>query len=683
MKTNFEMDNRVKSIVKRAAKQYQEYTGMKNRALTVDFLLYKLLDDSKSKLIKFMFQEGCFRDSFSDKNEYDEVNYTDFIEKLDDFYKQIRTLEEEKINSFYKEKNCENIYSIELTEVLEEAKELADRKKLEKIDEYALTIALINYRYSPIWKVLQEITMNDSYRDLVDYFSEERYLAEKMNEFEETNSTEISKEVVTQKSIGKKDKAEEMFKCMNEHFNKNGPQIIRGRETEIEKVFTILQKMTTRNVVLTGEPGVGKTAIAEGIAERIVKGTCPKEFIGKKVMSLDLNSVMENTSYVGQFQEKMKKLTQYLENHEEVIMFIDEFHNIIGAGRSKDSSYDFSNAIKPMLASGKVQVIAATTEEEYKKWICHDGALKRRFEKVEVKEPQIDKLYEMLLGKIEQLSKYHNVTVTEEIFKEVVSQAQGFYYDKKNPSKTVDLLDTAMVFAKNKNKKTLDILSILEVNKEKFKTFNKMKELDEEEVLRTAYHEAGHYIFHKHYCEKFEKVTLISIIPADDYMGINCLEKNGIFVRSKRHELVEQIAEMLSGDIATKLKCKEGDAGKSSDLEVATNICRKMVLQYGMQVNRTENSSLGKYNSFANTGKVVFENLSNEQKNELSAQTDKLLKEATELAREFIKNHEVQLDIIAKGLMQKGTLTGTQAENLYDGKLTLEDLPKSGVELIK
>lgn len=667
MKTKFKMDNRVKEIVRSATKELKKLTSKNSKELTSDVLLYIILKDEKALLTQYLIHKKhiCADGTYEPEDEIDlDVEYEEFKVSMEEmFYWAIRT-NEERINNFYTKKNETSKFSEEVTGILSFAEEMARNKGQKEIDEQALSVSLVQ-NHNVLWDYWMDMNFQ-FYDDLIKYFTERRYLDGKIEEFKKEKE---------EKPV-KQDTDESMFFCLNDKFDKDSPKIIRGREVEIEKAFVILQKMTTRNVVLIGEPGVGKSAIAEGIAECIVKETCPKEFIGKKVMSLDINSLMENTSFVGQFEQKVKKLTKYLEDHQEVIMFIDEMHNIIGAGRSKDSSYDFANGIKPLLVSGKARVIGATTEAEYEKWISKDGALKRRFEKIEVEEPKSEELYEMLGGKIYQLSKYHNVSVSKEIFNVVVSYASGMNYTVANPARTVDLLDTSMVIAKSNRKNELDVQSILEVYRENIKKYNILKKEHYEYLHATAYHEVGHYLLHQEFSKKFDKVTFVSIIPADDYLGVNVFEANEIIYRHTKQEFIERIAIYLAGDVATELKFGEGDAGKSADLQNATRTARTMVLQYGMQT--VESSTLGSRNGF-----VDVDSLSDQQKNDLAKQTDELLESGYQLAKEVLQRQNEKLELLAEALMQEGALDGKTMEGLYKGEITLGELPKSGIELIK
>ena len=468
-----------------------------------------------------------------------------------------------------------------------------------------------------------------------------------------------------------------IFTPLNDKFQKKGPKIILERKDEIEKVFITFQKMTTRNVILIGEPGVGKTAIAEGLAESIVKGKCPEEFKDNIVLSLDLNGLIKDTKYVGEKEKRFYELKLYLEKHENVILFIDEIHTIVGAGKSENDSFDLANALKPILTNGTTKIIGATTNAEYKKYFAKDGALKRRFEVIEVKEPKIKKLYKMLKGRICQLEQKHGVKVTKEAFDKVVAEASGYDFNVANPSRTVDLLDTAMVISKNHGEEILSTRSILEVHKSNIKEFKKINKRD---LKSTAYHEAGHYILWRAANNKFTNVTLLSIIPSGDYVGVTCYEEKEGCTNKDRGEYINKIAELLAGGIASELKGYKRDSGPSNDRERATMIARNMIINFGMQL---EESSLGTKNSFLENGEMNFEFLSDKQKEDLAKQTDAILKEAYEKANRILKRKDKQLEIIAQALMKQGSLTREQLDLLYKGKIKVEDLPDPEWKLIK
>ena len=215
-----------------------------------------------------------------------------------------------------------------------------------------------------------------------------------------------------------------------------------GRETEIDRVIQILSRRSKNNPCLIGEPGVGKTAIVEGIAERIMGGMIPDTVLGKRVVSLDLSGIVAGSKYRGEFEERIKKVLAEVAKAGNVLLFIDEIHTIIGAGGA-EGAIDASNILKPALARGEVQVIGATTIEEYRKYIEKDAALERRFQPVVVEEPTEEEAISILKGLRGQYESHHHVTITDEAVEAAVRLSARYINDRFLPDKAIDLMDEA------------------------------------------------------------------------------------------------------------------------------------------------------------------------------------------------------------------------------------------------
>ncbi len=214
-----------------------------------------------------------------------------------------------------------------------------------------------------------------------------------------------------------------------------------GRENEVKRVIEILNRRTKNNPVLIGEPGVGKTAIAEGLALKIAEGSVPAKLQSKEVYLLDVASLVSNTGIRGQFEERMKQLIAELQARKNVILFIDEIHQLVGAG-SAEGSMDAGNILKPALARGELQLVGATTLAEYRQ-IEKDGALERRFQPVIVNEPTIDEAVEILKGLKERYESYHNVSYSEDALVAAVELSHRYVQDRFLPDKAIDLMDEA------------------------------------------------------------------------------------------------------------------------------------------------------------------------------------------------------------------------------------------------
>ena len=215
-----------------------------------------------------------------------------------------------------------------------------------------------------------------------------------------------------------------------------------GRDNEINRVIQILSRRTKNNPVLIGEPGVGKTAIAEGLAQRIVTQNVPEILRNKRIISLSLTAMVAGAKYRGEFEERLKKAIDEVQKHDDMIIFIDELHTLIGAGAS-EGSMDAANILKPALARGTFQVIGATTLDEYKKHIEKDAALERRFQPVLVGEPSEEEALEILKGLRDRYEAFHKAKITDEALKAAVELSSRYISDRFLPDKAIDVMDEA------------------------------------------------------------------------------------------------------------------------------------------------------------------------------------------------------------------------------------------------
>ena len=215
-----------------------------------------------------------------------------------------------------------------------------------------------------------------------------------------------------------------------------------GRSTEIERVMVVLSRRTKNNPVLIGEPGVGKTAVVEGLAQKIVAGDVPETLRGKQVYSLDLGSMVAGSRYRGDFEERLKKVLKEIKTRGDIVLFIDEIHTIVGAG-SSDGALGASDMLKPMLARGELQTIGATTTDEYRKYIEKDAALERRFQPIQVAEPSIAETIEILKGLRARYENHHHVTITDGALQSAAELSSRYIQDRNLPDKAIDLIDEA------------------------------------------------------------------------------------------------------------------------------------------------------------------------------------------------------------------------------------------------
>ena len=243
------------------------------------------------------------------------------------------------------------------------------------------------------------------------------------------------------------------------------------REKEVKRLIEVLCRRTKNNPILIGKAGVGKTAIVEELARLIIKEEVPNNIIGKKIISLDMASAVSGTKYRGEFEERMKKILKELEDNEDIILFIDEIHTLVGAGGA-EGAIDASNILKPALARGKIRCIGATTYDEYKKFIEKDSALERRFQKIVIEEPTVEQTKNILLKIKPIYERYHHVKIDNKIIDKIITLSEKYIYDRNRPDKCIDILDevcSKVNIKEDKNTKNIKELknTLNKINKEK------------------------------------------------------------------------------------------------------------------------------------------------------------------------------------------------------------------------
>jgi len=223
-----------------------------------------------------------------------------------------------------------------------------------------------------------------------------------------------------------------------------------GRARETERLITILSRRTKNNPVLLGEPGVGKTAIVEGLAQRIVREDVPDNLLDKRVVMLDMTAIVAGTKYRGQFEERLTALIREITKQGNIIAFIDELHMLVGAGSAEGGAMDAANILKPALARGELHLIGATTLEEYRKHIEKDSALERRFQTVLVKEPSVKDTVAILKGLRSYYEKHHGVKISDEVIESAVYMSDRYVADRFMPDKAIDVIDEAAALVRVK-----------------------------------------------------------------------------------------------------------------------------------------------------------------------------------------------------------------------------------------
>ena len=276
---------------------------------------------------------------------------------------------------------------------------------------------------------------------------------------DETKSAEKGEEKKSAEKHKKKRKKFMEQYCTNltEKARAGQIDVIIGRDKELYRTIQILSRRSKNNPCLIGEPGVGKTAIAEGLAMKIAEGKAPARLLDKEIYLLDLTGLVAGTQFRGQFESRVKGLVSEIKEAGNIILFIDEIHNLVGAGDSAEGSMNAANILKPALSRGEIQVIGATTFKEYRKYIEKDAALERRFQPVTIEEPSLAESEEILMGVKGYYEGFHNVTISDDIVKKAVLLSERYVTDRYLPDKAIDLLDEACACASLANKAVDDL----------------------------------------------------------------------------------------------------------------------------------------------------------------------------------------------------------------------------------
>ncbi len=245
---------------------------------------------------------------------------------------------------------------------------------------------------------------------------------------------------------GEKSKSSKLLDQFGRNFTRQAAEgkldPVVGRQTEIERIMQILSRRQKNNPVLIGEPGVGKTAVVEGLAQRIAAGQVPELLKGKQIYSLDLAALVAGSKYRGEFEERLKKVMKEIQQRGDIILFIDELHNLVGAGAA-EGAIDAASILKPALARGELQTIGATTLDEYRKYLERDAALERRFQQIRVEEPTVDETIQILRGLRDRYEAHHRVKITDDALHAAATLADRYIQDRHLPDKAIDLIDEA------------------------------------------------------------------------------------------------------------------------------------------------------------------------------------------------------------------------------------------------
>ena len=337
----------------------------------------------------------------------------------------------------------------------------------------------LNNQFNEIMDSMSEIEMPEEMLEGMENDSENpsslaSMMASMFGKKDEKSSSTSQKQ--NEKNKSKKRKILDTYGINLTEKAKNGEiDVLVGRENEIERVTQILNRRTKNNPCLIGEPGVGKTAIAQGLALKIASQDAPAKLLKSEIYKIDMTSMVAGTQFRGQFEARMKALIEECRLAKNIILVIDEIHNIVGAGGDADHTMNAANILKPALSNGDIQIIGTTTLKEYRKYIEKDAALERRFQTVMVEEPTIEQSIKILSGIKSYYEDYHHVKVSDELIRQIVIMSEKYIHDRFLPDKAIDILDEACSKVNLTNK----VLSTLEILKEDLAKVQEEKENEE------------------------------------------------------------------------------------------------------------------------------------------------------------------------------------------------------------
>ncbi|WP_299225971.1 ATP-dependent Clp protease ATP-binding subunit [Sulfurihydrogenibium sp.] len=467
----------------------------------------------------------------ADKFLSGDINLLSFLYKIIENSSLIKQIEDlgfskdrfvEKIIENVTGSKTSKVYSSKLIKVLENAEKIAFNSGSNTVSVVHIATSLVDSKDTIAGKILDEI-LNFEKKEGGKKAMDEKNIQQEMAEEEKSALERFTVDLTKLAKEGKLD-----------------PVI--GREREIQQVIEILLRRTKNNPVLIGEAGVGKTAIVEGLAQKIVNKEVPEELQNKKVLSLDLGGLVAGTKYRGEFEERMKSLIDELKKDPNIILFIDELHTIVGAGKGEGAS-DAGQLLKPALARGEIRVIGATTLDEYRKYIEKDPALERRFQPVYVEEPDIDTTIEILKALRPKLEKHHNVKISDKAIEAAAKLTGRYIPARKFPDKAIDALDQACARKK---------LKLVYASPEVIELERKINMLDEQIVQASL---DGDY----------EKEAKLKIEKANLEKQLKDLKAKSSNERKKLEELQRQLEEI---EKQIEFYSQKGDYEKEAEYKI-------------------------------------------------------------------------------------------------------------------
>ena len=484
-------------------------------------------------------------------------NNQDLVNKFKKYKITYKSFKEELINLVGIGDNTPDLllYSTTLKTILENVI-IESRETGDEISVNELLLSLLNEGEGKAIRILLSlgVDINKLYSDI----SEKRKIKQKK-----------SKKLIV----------EELGVDLTKRAKNNELDPVIGRDIELNRVIEILSRRTKNNPLLIGEAGVGKTAIAEELARRIVSGNVPMPLKNKRIISVDMACTVAGTKYRGEFEERIKKMVKELEDNDDVIIFIDEIHTLVGAGGA-EGAIDASNILKPALARGKLKLIGATTISEYKKFIEKDNALDRRFQKVFVEEPDKSNLKNILMNLKSIYEAYHGVKIEEKLIDKIIELSDRYIYDRCEPDKSIDILDevcTKVSLKEEKEEKEIIKLSdcLTKIQREKNnaiinQNYNKAYSLKEdEEELQSKINKLKLDYIRKEKVKKVKLKDIVEVVSSKTKIPINEISKDYI---TSINEIEKTLKENIIGqdeainkliDISKKIKLGIKDKNRS------------------------------------------------------------------------------------------------------------------------
>lgn len=484
-------------------------------------------------------------------------NNQDLVNKFKKYKITYKSFKEELINLVGIGDNTPDLllYSTTLKTILENVI-IESRETGDEISVNELLLSLLNEGEGKAIRILLSlgVDINKLYSDI----SEKRKIKQKK-----------SKKLIV----------EELGVDLTKRAKNNELDPVIGRDIELNRVIEILSRRTKNNPLLIGKAGVGKTAIAEELARRIVSGNVPMPLKNKRIISVDMACTVAGTKYRGEFEERIKKMVKELEDNDDVIIFIDEIHTLVGAGGA-EGAIDASNILKPALARGKLKLIGATTISEYKKFIEKDNALDRRFQKVFVEEPDKSNLKNILMNLKSIYEAYHGVKIEEKLIDKIIELSDRYIYDRCEPDKSIDILDevcTKVSLKEAKEEKEIIKLSdcLTKIQKEKNnaiinQNYDKAYSLKEdEEELQSKINKLKLDYMRKEKVKKVKLKDIVEVVSSKTKIPINEISKDYI---TSINEIEKTLKENIIGqdeaidkliDISKKIKLGIKDKNRS------------------------------------------------------------------------------------------------------------------------